>query len=77
MRIGTLASAAAKGFFPGPMDGDEARLPADFLIRSDLIVQTAYYGNAIGDHLPLRAVRQWLNQTSLDRKTVSNETIPC
>jgi len=64
LRMGALATATARGFFPGPMDGDKARIPADFLIGPDQIIQTAYYGKDIGDHLPLPAIRQWLGQAS-------------
>lgn len=64
LRVGALATAAARGFLPGPMDGDKARIPADFLIGPDLIIHTAYYGNDIGDHLPLPNIHQWLAQTS-------------
>jgi thioredoxin-dependent peroxiredoxin len=64
LRVGALATATARGFLPGPMDGNKARIPADFLISPDLIIQTAYYGNDIGDHLPLPNIRQWLAQAS-------------
>lgn len=64
LRVGALATAMAKGFLPGPMDGDKTRIPADFLIDPDLVIQTTYYGKDIGDHLPLPAIRQWLEQTS-------------
>jgi len=64
LRVGSLATATARGFLPGPMDGDKALIPADFLIDPDLIIQTAYYGTDIGDHLPLPAIHQWLAQTS-------------
>lgn len=64
LRVGALATAAARGFLPGPMDGDKARIPADFLIGPDLVIQTAYYGTDIGDHLPLPNIRQWLDQDS-------------
>jgi len=64
LRLGSLATATARGFLPGPMDGDKARIPADFLIGPGLIIQTAYYGTDIGDHLPLRAIHRWLAQAS-------------
>jgi len=64
LRVGALATATARGFLPGPMDGYKHLIPADFLIGTDLIIQTAYYGTDIGDHLPLPAIHQWLAQTS-------------
>jgi thioredoxin-dependent peroxiredoxin len=64
LRVGALATAASRGFLPGPMDGPKARIPADFLIDPDLVIQIAYYGTDIGDHLPLPNIRQWLVQAS-------------
>jgi len=67
LRVGSLATAAARGFFPGPMDGDKARIPADFLIGPDQVIQIAYYGTDIGDHLPLPDVLHWLAQASFGK----------
>lgn len=67
LRIGSLARAAARGFLPGPMDGNKALIPADFLIAPGLVIHTAYYGRDIGDHLPLLAIYQWLAQTSSEK----------
>jgi hypothetical protein len=38
-------------------------VPADFLIGPDLTVQVAYYGNDIGDHLPLEKINEWLDSS--------------
>lgn len=54
-------TALAKGFLPGRMEGDKTLVPADFLIDEDLKIHTAYYGSNIGDHLPIAAIREFLN----------------
>lgn len=43
--------AMFSGFWGGAVDGDVARMPADFLIGPDRVVRAAHYGNDIGDHL--------------------------
>jgi hypothetical protein len=42
------------------MEGDKALIPADFLVGPDLIIEQAYYGNDIGDHLPLPEIDSFL-----------------
>jgi peroxiredoxin len=42
-------------------DGNGNRISADFLIDENGNVATAYYGKYVGDHLPLDAIRQFLN----------------
>ena len=44
------------GFWGGAIDGDVARMPADFLISSHGTVRAAHYGRTIGDHLSLDEV---------------------
>jgi thioredoxin-dependent peroxiredoxin len=44
------------GFWGGAIDGDAARMPADFVISSDGTVRAAHYGRTIGDHLSLDEV---------------------
>jgi len=56
-----LIRASLKGFFPGKMEGQTALVPADFLIGPDLKIEVAYYGNDIGDHLPMKAIDAWLH----------------
>ena len=41
-------------------DGDLSLLPADMLIDGEGTVIRAYYGNDIGDHLPLREIERFL-----------------
>lgn len=43
-------------FWGGAIDGEAARMPADFLIGPDGQVRVAHYGRSIGDHLPLEEV---------------------
>lgn len=48
--------AMANGYLPGKVEGPMNALPADFLIDEKGVVQLAYYGRDIGDHLPLEQV---------------------
>lgn len=41
-------------------DGNANRIPADFLIDENGIVQTAYYGKFIGDHLSLEEIKKFV-----------------
>lgn len=43
-------------------DGTKDRIGADFLISEDGTIHTAYYGNYVGDHLPVSEIKQFLNQ---------------
>ena len=63
LKVGDMISAARKGFLPGRMEGEKTMLPADFLIGPDLIVEKAYYGQDIGDHLPLQEIEAWLSSS--------------
>ncbi|MGE3610666.1 MAG: peroxiredoxin-like family protein [Bacteriovoracaceae bacterium] len=47
-----LISAMKSGFRPGKMEGSVTRIPADFLIDENNIIQEVYYGETIGDHIP-------------------------
>ena len=51
-----FARAMRLGFWGGAIDGEAARMPADFLISSDGTVRAAHYGRTIGDHLSLDTV---------------------
>jgi len=59
-RLMTLTTAARKGFFPGKMEGKKSLVPADFLIGPDLMVEKAYYGNDIADHMPIQEIMDGL-----------------
>jgi len=60
LKVGDMISAVRKGFLPGKMDGVKTMVPADFLIGPDLIVERAYYGKDIGDHMPIPEIEAWL-----------------
>ena len=55
-RLMTLTTAARRGYFPGKMEGKKSLVPADFLIGPDLMVEKAYYGNDIADHMPIQEI---------------------
>jgi hypothetical protein len=48
------------GFTRGKMEGKRALIPADFLIGPDLIIRRAYYGKDIGDHIPIKEIKLFL-----------------
>lgn len=54
-----LIEAFSKGFYPGKPDGTFNRMPADFFLRQDGIIDRAYYGSDPGDHLPFDDVMQF------------------
>ena len=60
LRLRTVRDAFRRGFYPGKSDGVIAQLPAEFLIGSDLVIERAYYGKDIGDHLPLGEIDVWV-----------------
>lgn len=52
--------AMKAGMLPGRVEGPVNRVPADFLIREDGVIDVAYYGSDVGDHLPLNQLERWL-----------------
>lgn len=56
-----LARAMSQGFLPGRMEGTKTRLPADFLIDEEGVVQEAFYASAIADHIPFERVDAFLS----------------
>jgi thioredoxin-dependent peroxiredoxin len=42
-------------------DGNSDRIGADFLIDENGNIHTAFYGNYVGDHLPLADIKKFLN----------------
>ena len=58
--------AFRRGFLPGRVDGPFQRTPADFLIDSQGIVDVAYYGRDINDHLAVEEVVSWLTSPRLN-----------
>jgi peroxiredoxin len=51
LEVQKLMETTKLGFLPGKMEGDVNRIPADFLIDENGVIQTAYYGKDISDHL--------------------------
>lgn len=41
-------------------DGHLNRIGADFLVDENGIIQTAYYGKFVGDHLPIEEILKWV-----------------
>lgn len=54
------ARAMKAGMLPGRVEGPANRIPADFLIREDGVIDVAYYGADAGDHVPLEQLERWL-----------------
>ncbi|MEE8484700.1 MAG: redoxin domain-containing protein [Nitrospinota bacterium] len=54
--IVTGVKAMTSGFMPGKIEGSVTRIPGDFLIDAEMKIQTAFYGNAIKDHIPIDMV---------------------
>jgi peroxiredoxin len=55
-----LTMATAKGFLPGKMEGTKTRIPADFLIDPEGVIQDVFYGSVIADHIPFERVERFL-----------------
>jgi peroxiredoxin len=55
------ARAMKVGMLPGRVEGPVHRVPADFLIREDGVIDVAYYGTDVGDHVPLAQLERWLD----------------
>lgn len=46
-----------KGYIPWCIKGNMTRMPADFLIDENGVIQTAYYGKDAGDHLAFSQIK--------------------
>ena len=46
-------------------DGHLNRIGADFLVDENGIIQKAYYGKYVGDHLPIEEIISWVKTNSL------------
>lgn len=62
VRMGDYKEAKKLGFKTGDPDGLKTLVPADFFIGPDSVIERAYYGSDIGDHLPLKDVMDWLDK---------------
>ena len=60
-RVRALREAFRRGFHIGRADGAATQLPAEFLIGPDSVIERAYYGRDIGDHLPIDEIDRWLD----------------
>ncbi len=56
----SFSALLGKGFWPTKIDGPIARMPADFVIGPDLIIERAYYGTYLSDHLPFEEIERSL-----------------
>lgn len=59
LRMPTLIKSMSMGYVPTTFKGSITTMPADFLIDRNGVIQTAYYGNDEGDHLPFAQVRSF------------------
>jgi len=60
-----MEAFGSKQFFPGTIEGDIHRLPADILVGPDGVVLEAYYGKDIGDHIPIETLNRRLRGSNL------------
>lgn len=60
-RLGQVFRALKTGYLPGAVEGPLHRVPADFLIAPSGIIDLAYYGKDVGDHVPLALIEERLN----------------
>lgn len=56
LQINKLIETTKLGFMPGKMEGEVNRVPADFLIDEKGVIQSAYYGADISDHMPIETI---------------------
>lgn len=61
MRLSTLFGAFKKGFLIRNSMGPKTTVPADFLVDEKGIIQYAYYGKDISDHLDIDIVEVFLS----------------
>jgi len=69
LNINKLQEAQTYHFAKGAKDGDLYLVPADFLIDENQIIQTAYYGKDISDHLPIDRIREFVKNDVNSNKT--------
>ncbi len=62
IKMPRMLSAMQKGYLPGSIEGKINQMPADFLIDPEGVIQIAYYGSDLADHLPLRQITEALEQ---------------
>jgi peroxiredoxin len=55
-------------FMPGRMEGTKTRLPADFLVDANGVIQLAAYSSIISEHLPVAEVERHLSRPAPTRE---------
>lgn len=55
-----VRSVIGKGYLPGSLEGGIHRIPADFIIDPHGLIAEAYYGQDIGDHMPMERIEPFL-----------------
>ncbi|HZF69679.1 redoxin domain-containing protein [Sulfuricurvum sp.] len=61
-----LRSVFLRGFFPGSIENEIQRLPADFLIDPQGKIEIAYYGKDIGDHIAYETIEKALRNDIIE-----------
>jgi peroxiredoxin Q/BCP len=61
LRIKDISQSFSLGFLPGKIEGSFTMVPADFLIDKNFVINTAFYGKDLGDHLPFDNIDSWLD----------------
>ena len=61
LRLFSFRAALRRGFGIGKADGAVTQLPAEFLINAQGVIERAYYGRDIGDHLPITEIESLLS----------------
>lgn len=51
------------GFFNTKSLSEEPVIPADFLVDEAGLIYIAHYGKDFGDHIPLRKINEWIDNT--------------
>ncbi len=59
-RIGRMIEAYRHGLRLEATGEQISSMPAEFLLGPGLVVERAYYGSDLGDHLSLRDIEEWL-----------------
>ena len=57
-----VRSVIGQGFLPGSVEGGIHRIPADFVVDQHGWIVEAYYGQDIGDHLPMERIERYLRE---------------
>jgi thioredoxin-dependent peroxiredoxin len=71
-KIGKFRKASGLGFKGGTREGAMYLVPADFLIDEEGIIQEAYYGKDISDHISLDSIRDFLKNQDLGGRKIKN-----